>query len=674
MVPAVGITYQTSEPIPSQGAGTTVYFQIEAINGNLESRISAMRQYALPYQVTIREIQGEAEESPYDSEIVITAGVVTATFPGFFVMQDGAGPWSGLWVQSAEAVASGDAITLWGRVDESTGLTRLTESMVLDLTPGGAIPAIEDVQTNAAAGEPYEGVLVRALDAVCTHHDLGNGVWEIDDSSGPVRVGPLGYLFDPILGSSYHVAGPVGYADAHFIIEPRDAGDVIWSGDESAPVIFDVRAENENTLRITFSEGVEETTAESAENYTIDGLSVYSAQRDDGRDDQVVLTVSAMSEGPYTLVVDAVEDLHGNAMAGVEAEFEYIDYGIPDGYYDDAAGLFGEELQSALHDIIDNHTVHDYAFLWTAFRTTDDKPNGKVWDMYSDIPGGTPPYEYTFGEDQGGAGGQEGTGYSREHSWPKSWFGGEVLPMYTDIFVVYPVDTHVNGMRGVYPYGEVEDPTWTSMNGSRIGPSSYPGYTGVVFEPIDAYKGDFARTYFYMTTRYYSEDAGWPGSPMTDGAQLRPWALAMLLEWNAADPVSQKEIERNATVYGFQGNRNPFIDRPEYVEWIFRPSSHAGEGPRIVADARLYPISPNPFRTAAQLHFSVPQAQAIHLSLCDVTGRQIAVLLSGEVESGEHTVVWDGFTVGGAPAPAGMYFARMQMGDSHAMRRLMLLR
>ena len=92
---------------------------------------------------------------------------------------------------------------------------------------------------------------------------------------------------------------------------------------------------------------------------------------------------------------------------------------VPDNYYDSANGLDGETLRSALHDIIDNHDSKSYSSLWTHFQSTDQKSNGKVWDMYSDIPGGTPPYEYTFITNQCGNYGGEGDCYNREHSWPK---------------------------------------------------------------------------------------------------------------------------------------------------------------------------------------------------------------------------------------------------------------
>ncbi len=242
----------------------------------------------------------------------------------------------------------------------------------------------------------------------------------------------------------------------------------------------------------------------------------------------------------------------------------------PQGYYNSAEGLTGTALQQALHDIIDNHTSISYDALWTAFESTDKKDNGKVWDMYSDKPGGTPSYEFTFGTKKCGNYSKEGDCYNREHSWPKSWFS-EKTPMYSDLFHLCPTDGYVNNRRSNYPYGEVSNYTWKSTNGSKVGNCSFPGYSGVVFEPIDEYKGDFARNYFYMTTRYYHEDNGWAGSPMTTGSQLKPWAVNLLLKWHAQDPVSQKEIDRNNAVFGIQHNRNPYIDRPEWAQAIWGP-------------------------------------------------------------------------------------------------------
>jgi len=177
---------------------------------------------------------------------------------------------------------------------------------------------------------------------------------------------------------------------------------------------------------------------------------------------------------------------------------------IPDGYYDDANGLSGESLKTALYTIIDDHDSQTYGQLWQHFISTDKKSNGKVWDMYSDVPGGTPPYEYTFVEDQCGNYSGEGSCYNREHSFPKSWFN-DASPMVTDLFHIVPTDGYVNGQRSNWPFGETNNPNWTSLNGCKRGSNSTSGYSGTIFEPIDEYKGDLARSYFYMAKSHSSQ-------------------------------------------------------------------------------------------------------------------------------------------------------------------------
>lgn len=540
MSPSAGETYLTDTPIPPHSEGTTVYFQIQAANDLPDTSITDLQSYLLPYYATIHEIQGELPDSPFDGDAVITHGVVTARFDYSFVIQDEIGPWNGMWVQSSDAVILSDSVVIRGNVTESAeqgyaGNTLLVDAVLLGSSTGMNIPESVVITTAALSSEEYEGVLVEIDSAACTNPSAGSGEWEVNDGSGAGRVGNLGYDFSPTLGTSYDLIGPVTYHSSHFMIEPRDGNDVVWAGDDFAPIILLVTPTSKTTIYVTFSEEVEDTSAEVATNYTIEGLAVLDASLNGNDPDQIILTVSVMSEVDYTLTVNGVEDLFGNPTMGASYLFHFVDNGVPEGYYDSAEGLEGDSLKAALHQIIDAHTVHSYDYAWTAFYTTDDKPNGKVWDIYSDVPGGTPPYEYTFGEDEGGVGGQEGNGYTREHSWPKSWFGGDVSPMRSDLFALYPCDAHVNGNRGAYPYGEVATPEWTSLNGSKRGPCSYPGYSGTVFEPIDEYKGDLARTYFYMPTRYYTEDSGWPGSPMTDGAELLPWAAEMLFEWHLED-------------------------------------------------------------------------------------------------------------------------------------------
>ncbi len=334
--------------------------------------------------------------------------------------------------------------------------------------------------------------------------------------------------------------------------------------------------------------------------------------------------------------------------------------GIPAGYYDSAQGLSGEALQWALHNIIDNHTVISYDYIWTAFFTTDDRYGNKVWDMYSN-------YNYVLGDDQGGSASGEGEGYNREHSWPKSWFNDN-SPMNTDLFHIVPSDIYVNNRRSNYPYAEVGSTTWISQNGSRLGYSSTPGYSGMAFEPIDMYKGDFARNYFYMATRYKGEDSGWAGSPMTDGADLEDWAVDMLMEWHQNDPVSDKELDRNEAVYAIQDNRNPFIDHPEYVQYVYDPQSGIEQGvqPAVV----FFQASPNPFTSTTVISYDLTSNESVSLHIYDTCGRLVSTLQESLLTAaGSHQFSWAGVYQNGATAAPGVYFAIMRTtAGSSALR------
>lgn len=241
---------------------------------------------------------------------------------------------------------------------------------------------------------------------------------------------------------------------------------------------------------------------------------------------------------------------------------------IPSGYYSAAEGKKQSELRLSLKTIITTgHSVTSYNGLWAAYQTTDVNPStGKIWDVYSDC-------SFTWNVDQNkGTTGAECLNYNREHTTPQSWFG-EASPMVSDLFNVYPTDSKVNGMRGNYPYGEVSAPTYTSGNGSKLGANTLAGYTGTAFEPIDRFKGDLARTYFYMATRYAGQCESWSGEGAnvysSSNLGLTAFAKDLFLKWSRLDPVSPKEISRNDAVQSVQHNRNPFIDYPELAEYIW---------------------------------------------------------------------------------------------------------
>jgi len=251
-------------------------------------------------------------------------------------------------------------------------------------------------------------------------------------------------------------------------------------------------------------------------------------------------------------------------------------------YYDLTDGKSGYILKTALHNIIKNHTVKGYSALWTFYEShsLDNyyEKDGSILDIYSENPSGSENYVYQKVTNQCGNYSSEGGCYNREHSFPKSWFGGKIEPMNSDVHHIFATDGFVNSKRSGYPYGEVASASFTSTNNSKLGSATASlGYTGIVFEPIDEFKGDLARAHLYMATRYEDVIATWTNNSVYGAAILnatseqvfKPWVITMLLRWHKNDPVSQKEIDRNEAGYVHQGNRNPFVDHPEFVDQIW---------------------------------------------------------------------------------------------------------
>ncbi|MBP3739181.1 MAG: endonuclease [Muribaculaceae bacterium] len=245
---------------------------------------------------------------------------------------------------------------------------------------------------------------------------------------------------------------------------------------------------------------------------------------------------------------------------------------VPAGYYATLNGKSGQALKNAIHELTKVRTVHNYGSLWYYFRQTDAMTGdaARVWDMYSDKT-------YFFTSNGSGA----TSGMNKEHSLPKSWWGGgnesEGYFAYTDLNHLYPSDAEANMAKSNYPLGEVE--TTRFDNGvSKVGTpiAGQGGGSTIVFEPDARYKGDFARTYFYMAACY--QDYTWKYKYMyseDNWLTLTPWSIDLLLRWAREDPVSDKEVARNEAVYRCQNNRNPFIDNPELMEYIW--GERAGE-------------------------------------------------------------------------------------------------
>ena len=254
-------------------------------------------------------------------------------------------------------------------------------------------------------------------------------------------------------------------------------------------------------------------------------------------------------------------------------------------YYMNADGKKGQALKTAMFNIINGYyngnKFKQISYgsgrlngVWGAFQKTDVLANGTtIRDRYSNIT------HYTVGDDQGSSSANEGEGgYNREHSFPKSWFGGSTAAgPGTDLHHIYPTDVTVNSHRGNLPYGENKGEECKSANGySKCGICTFVGsekehFTNECFEPDDEWKGDFARAYFYMVTCYESSQTSWSSEMLSGNAYpaFKEWAINLLLKWATQDPVSDIEIARNEAVCGYQYNRNPFIDYPGLEQYIW---------------------------------------------------------------------------------------------------------
>ncbi|MBR1929255.1 MAG: endonuclease [Paludibacteraceae bacterium] len=246
---------------------------------------------------------------------------------------------------------------------------------------------------------------------------------------------------------------------------------------------------------------------------------------------------------------------------------------MPDGYYQSADGKQDEELKTALYNIIKVGSRQGYGSgSWTVFYYSDRREDGSVWDMYSDT------VRYFTNP------GTAVSGMNIEHSFAKSWWGGTKNDAYKDCYHLNPSESTANSARSNYPLGVVTNVTKTAGS-LKIGTNPeyktlYPRKNGndfMIWEPKDEYKGDFARAYFYMATCYQdltwridNDDVGSKFAMQNDNyLEFQEWEQQVLLDWHRMDPVSQKEITRMDAVSDYQHNRNPFIDYPCLVEYIW---------------------------------------------------------------------------------------------------------
>ena len=250
-----------------------------------------------------------------------------------------------------------------------------------------------------------------------------------------------------------------------------------------------------------------------------------------------------------------------------------IDYEAYDGYYKSATGTKDTLLQNLRKITASGYKSLGYDGLYSAYTKTDLNEKGNINDYYSNVTTWSASSMKTCGNYKA-----EGDCFNREHSIPKSWWGGTTSNQGCDVYIVVPTDGYVNNRRSAYPFGEVKTVEYASKNNyCLLGESSISSYSGTVFEPNDEWKGDFARIYFYALARWNNSE-NWTsgdGSVIFSGSLskncgLTDYALNLFLKWHDQDPVSEYERVKNAEAFKLQKNRNPFVDFPQFVDSIWR--------------------------------------------------------------------------------------------------------
>jgi endonuclease I len=295
---------------------------------------------------------------------------------------------------------------------------------------------------------------------------------------------------------------------------------------------------------------------------------------------------------------------------------------IPDGYYDDAEGLTGEELKAALHNIIDDHVEFSYNDLRDfLLRETDEDPenSNNIILFYS----GRSQDKNTFGGNP--------DDWNREHVWAKSHGDfGTTPPAGTDCHHMKPTDASVNSTRGNLDF---------DMGGNPIAEAPGCYYDGDSFEPRDAVKGDVARMIFYMAVRYEGDNSE-PNLEVVDHVNTYPnpehGKLSVLLQWNEQDPPDDFEMHRNEVIYSYQENRNPFIDHPEFVQEIW------GD-PSTISENGLFSIACYPNPVFADLYIEFSRITNLTYSFYYLDGRKVKV---GNISAGKSTVNMQGMQQG----------------------------
>jgi len=320
-------------------------------------------------------------------------------------------------------------------------------------------------------------------------------------------------------------------------------------------------------------------------------------------------------------------------------------------YYASVEDLTGEDLLEELGDLISTNTYSSYdgakVFLFQELDNDDGSVTcvytGEVYQISDTYSGQTSP--------------------NTEHSYAQSWFSDpEYNVKRSDIHHLFITTMNVNSARGNLPFGNVASTAASTVYYSHTPLQSYRGndnWQRMVFQVNPEYKGNIARAILYFHTRY--------DDPLVQGGVDM---LDTLISWHYADPPDAAEIARNDALYTFQLNRNPFVDRPEFVNRIWNPGVSNDDPVAVNTPAlRIDNVYPNPFRDEVRIALDAKSGENLRATIYNLRGEKIISRELGQ----ERGMAWDGKDQEGRKQAAGVYFIRISGARSSTSSKLLLI-
>ncbi len=327
----------------------------------------------------------------------------------------------------------------------------------------------------------------------------------------------------------------------------------------------------------------------------------------------------------------------------------------PAGYYNGTEGLLGDQLKTALHNIINDHVEYSYNALRDYILPYTDQDISNPDNVILIYTGWSRPI------DEFGGGISE---WNREHVWARSHGGFDTVPPCgTDAHHIRPSDVSVNSRRGNLDF---DDGGNIYIDGDG---DSGCYYDSDSWEPSDGVKGDVARMIFYMAVRYEG-DSGEPDLEMVDEVNTSPapehGKMSTLLNWHFLDPPDVWEMRRNDRIFEYQENRNPFIDRPEFVSRIWYGTGSQISSIQPVSSIELYP---NPFNPALNLSCCLNQNSQLQVNIYNQKGQLVERVINAFQPAGIWQQTWIRDDL-----PTGIYFINFTTAGYTQTEKVILLK